>query len=421
MPHRSIAETLASAQNVLLLGVGGGNDSITSLLLRAQLAATAQFQPRRLQVAAMLPDVMRYSECRSLDGEAVVEITAESRRWIGKKPIKEFPEPILAAQRAEFGVDRVLGLSMAGGSNLLTRSLRDWIQREQFDLVLACDVGGDFIATPSNFDVLSPMMDAYALSALRRLDGQLPGVDFLYGVFGLGTDGESTPLQLQAALQRIEPYLEGKFDPATIAPIEDFYRRWVEPNRVSRTANFTLRSIHGEHIEPTLFRARFYTHPSASIERRYYGEFLHHFDPAFAGCYYLFDSLEGVANPFEKSCSSGLDWFLQIQGIGRAVNHELNGQSYRLTDSRESNPKTSLYFGTPSHRFATDVRREIMADIAASIGNGVFDAALIYRSDASLADWSGLSVKPIDGTLALVALPNRLRAAISQVESHRSR
>ena len=65
-------------------------------------------------------------------------------------------------------LDGVLGIWLSAGSEGVYASLRELVQAERFDLVLACDVGGDFIASPENRGVLSPMMDGYALHALRR-------------------------------------------------------------------------------------------------------------------------------------------------------------------------------------------------------------------------------------------------------------
>lgn len=411
---------LSQARNALLLGVGGGNDSVTSLMAMAQLAVDAGFRPERLQVAAMLPDVLAYTGMETA-GQGIAIIGPNSRRWVSGKPMDAFPEPLLAAHRDRFGIERVLGLRMDRGSDGIVAALAGLIAREGIDLVLACDVGGDFIAAPDNLDVLSPMMDAYALSALRRLHGRVAGTRFAYCVFGLGTDGEATPRQLRDALARAPARAEGRFDPDAIAGPEEFYRAVVEQNRYSRTADFTLRSIHGEALPPSPFRARFHTQPAPGQSKRYYGTFTQELDPEFAGRYYLFESLDGVANPFERACASGLEWYLDIQRVGPGMNHELNGQSYaRIADAHEGGARadSSMFFGTPSRRFTAEQRAKIARDIASSVASGAFDSALVCRGDLECASWDGLAVHEVSDGLALVTGPAdaaRIRTVIDAV------
>src|SRR4029079_6209350 len=154
----------------------------------------------------------------------------------------------------------------------------------------ACDIGGDFIAAPENHDVLSPMMDAYALDALRSLTAESSGPPIVYCVFGLGTDGESSPEMLREALRQLGDFFTGRFDPALIENVERFYRETVEPNRYSRTADFPLREIASPSPPPSKarYRARFHTRPTKDQSGCYYGNFDHTFDPEHFGRYYLF-------------------------------------------------------------------------------------------------------------------------------------
>jgi len=102
--------------------------------------------------------------------------------------------------------------------------IRSLIQARDYDLVLACDVGGDFIAAPENLEVLSPMMDAYALHVLRRLSEEPWAPSFVFAVFGLGTDGESTPGMTARALDNIGEYHVADFDGTVLQDVEQFYR-----------------------------------------------------------------------------------------------------------------------------------------------------------------------------------------------------
>lgn len=421
---RSLRAKLEGAQNVLLVGVGGGNDSVTSLLLPAQFERDFNFRPRRLQVAAMLPDVLRYSGLIPIHGDVISEITPMTTRSVGEKALKEFPEPLLATHKHRFGIERVIGLSMASGSHGICSALHEFIEREKFDLVLACDVGGDFIATPMNLDVLSPMMDAYALDVFRRLQHQIQGSEFLYCVFGLGTDGESTPEHLREALRNLGPHASGQFDPTAIGDVNRFYRDIVELNRRSRTADFTLKSIYGEQLRPTVFTARFHTQPSLGQIKKYYGEFMHSFSDEFAGRYYLFDNLDGVRNPFELHCVNGIDWFVGVQRLGAGLNHEMNGQSYASVEGIlgvPSDSSHSIFFGTPSRKFNDSQRRLIISDVEASISEGIYDTALILACDEHLLKTTGVDAIPVSRHLSLLAkrgaiLPQEILMRLGQLE-----
>ena len=402
---RSLRDKLAGAKNVLLVGVGGGNDSVTSLLLPAQFERDFGFRPQRLQVAAMLPDVLQYAGLVPITGDIISEITPATTRAVGGKILKEFPEPLLAAHKQRFGIERVIGLSMASGSQGICSALHEFIEREKFDLVLVCDVGGDFIATPNNLDVLSPMMDAYALDVFRHLQNRIKSSEFLYCVFGLGTDGESTPEHLREALKKVGSYTEGQFAPTAIGEVNSFYRTIVELNRRSRTADFTLRSIYGEKLEPTLFRARFHTQPSLGEIKKYYGDFMHTFAEEFAGRYYIFDNLDGVQNPFELHCINGIEWFVGVQRLGTGLNHEMNGQSYSCVENilGISNDRAhSIFFGTPSLKFQPIQRGYILSDIVQSVHQGVYDTALILACDEEHTDSTKVACIPVSRHLRLL-------------------
>lgn len=95
-------------------------------------------------------------------------ITPDSRRRAGERITEKFPERILASRKHTLPglpISSVDGLSMREGSRGIARALFALMEHGHHDLLLACDVGGDFIATAGNLDVLSPMMDGYALSA----------------------------------------------------------------------------------------------------------------------------------------------------------------------------------------------------------------------------------------------------------------
>lgn len=138
-------------------------------------------------------------------------------------PLWSFPERLLAEHRSRFAIDGVFGLKMAGGPSGVADALESLLAERGCDLLVRVDVGGDFIAAPENLAVLSPMMDAWTLTALRELARRRPDLPIVFGVFGLGTDAESTPDMLAAALDRLSDPHFGRFDRDAVADAADFF------------------------------------------------------------------------------------------------------------------------------------------------------------------------------------------------------
>lgn len=397
MIEERIRSKLRGAKNILVLATGGGNDSVSSLLLIRQLQDEFEFDPEQLTVAAMLPDGVDYKDISTTGHPLLLEITPITSRWINKKKIEAFPEPLLAEYGSSMGVDRVVGLDMINGSYGVARALYRLIHTEKFDTVLALDVGGDFIAVPDNLGVMSPMMDAYALYALKGAVSSLPAVNFIFGVFGLGTDGESTPEMLDKALEQVDEVYQGTVtsNPGVNKAIK-FYEEWIAPNRPSRTAALTIQAIRGFPIHrfEYEFRNRFHTEPTPGDLRTHYAIFKHVLDEEHTAKYYLFDHLWDLKNPFAISTNSSLEWFKEIQAIGDKLSHELNGQTVNHEGEK-------IYFGTPPWRFEGAARQQIIDEILDSIYNGMNKKVYMYNEDIKDLNISGLTATQ-EGKLALV-------------------
>lgn len=372
---------LSASRHALLIGVGGGNDSVTTLLLREQLRRDYDFAPEGLDIAAMMPDFLEYRHYDTLPcHERLWRLRPESERWFQGTRVAGFPEPLLAGAADHFAIGAVYGIDMRAGAEGVYQAFHALIQANQYDLVLACDIGGDFIAAPQNVEVLSPMMDAYALHALRRLDTPEQGASgscrFVYAVFGLGTDGESSPEMLRQALENVGDYEARRFYTDIAPEVERFYREVVEPRRYSRTADFTLRQIRGVEMHAPVegYRVRLHTRPSPRSRRSYTGAFEHAFDPAHYGHYYLFDHLEGIDNPFCVPCRNAVEWFVQVSDSATRVHHELVGQA-------ASTDQGLVNFATTSRKFPETDRPKVLADTISALRTGVYDAAFVYHDD----------------------------------------
>lgn len=401
-------------KNVLVLAVGGGNDSVSTLLLQLQLNKSFGYQPDNIDICCVLPDCLEYKNLESTDIELLFKIKDDTKRFVNEKEMKAFPEPLLYSNKnyfPELNIQHVYGLSMQKDNKGILSILKQLTLKTKYDLILSIDVGGDFIACNENIEVLSPMMDGYMLFALKELKNVIEKrnqtstikTEMLYSVFGLGTDGESTPEMLQKALDKVDPQ-EYKFNFENIKVFSDFYREKIEPNRYSRTTDYTLLEIEGQsHPNPSLFRGRFHV-PSNVESLKYYGNFQHLQSEQYYGKYYIFESLDNVQNRFSIPVSNGLEWFISIQKKDTKINHELNGQSYNLsllTKNKKFKDK-QIFFGTPSRKFNDELQKEIQNKIIENVINGSIDFAIIYND----LEFKHLKSIPINDDLLLIGKNN---------------
>lgn len=384
---------LKNAKNPLVLAVGGGNDSVSTLLLQKQLQESFGYYPEKITVAAMLPDCLDYHNLTPTGHDLVGIIEDNTTRSVQGYVMDAFPERMLASNKEvipTLKVDKVYGFSMLKGSVGISQALKYIVDNNNFDMILAIDVGGDFIAHDSNIEVLSPMMDGYMLYALKELEKyqefKNTNIPVVYSIFGLGTDGESTPEMLAKALAQIPELYEGEFSSETVKPVIDFYRQTVEPNRYSRTTDFTIREIEDTgHDNPAIFRGRFHVKVSKNEKANiHYGVFNHYQDSYYFKKYYVFTDISHITNRFAIKCDSGIEWFLKVQKEDSKINHELNGQSYNLDilfDEYSIYHGKTLFFGTPSRKFNEDQQKEIAEEVFTAVKNQVYDMAFIYSEN----------------------------------------
>lgn len=377
-------------KNVLVLAVGGGNDSVSTLLLQLQLNKKLGYSPEMIDIVAVLPDCLDYQNLEATKHELVGIINSDTTRSVQNHVMNAFPERILAQNKnifTELPIDNVFGISMLRGSTGVLSALKYLVTEKKYDLILSIDVGGDFVAYKDNLEVLSPMMDGYMLYALKGLEKYIKeesiSTQFIYCIFGLGTDGESTPQMLDNALKLLPEVKEYSFVKEDILPFVHFYREVVEKNRYSRTTDYTLLEITEQlHDNPSDFRARFHvkTHP-INKSNVFYGYFSHAQSESFFGKFYLFKNIEKVSNIYSQEVENGIEWFLKVQSEKSRINHELNGQSYqdigKILNVESLNGK-SLFFGTPSRKFNEEQQVSIAQDISKSILYGIYDYAIIY-------------------------------------------
>lgn len=356
-----------SVKKLGVLAVGGGNDSISSLWLLGELRK-AGLQPEQMDVICMLPENVNYTGLEHTTVPRIGRITSKTARAIDGKTIKRLPEAALASSMNRFGIRQLLGIDLAAGSLGMAASLNTLLDQEKYDLLLAVDVGGDFIAHYDNTKVLSPMMDAYAAFTLKTLQSKT-NTPILGAVFGLGFDGESTEVMIEEALLQIQGHQVLKFTDS-YADITKFYMEEVRPHRRSQTGDLMVHALGGQLL------------PEYQVSRPFHvrtpqGTHKHQVFKPFQPCtkraleIHLFHDLSRIHNRFIVPCSNGLDWERQIRDNDLKLNHELCGQILQDT-----------YIGTPSW-FFDEIRPTILADIKTARTSRLYDKIITYSQDAS--------------------------------------
>src|SRR6516165_6412590 len=137
--QQRLAASLSSAKRTLIIGVGGGNDSVTTLLMKRQLEKDFGFRPDEVDIAAMLPDVLDYHDMEAGPHPLVWRVLSGSSRSVQGTVIRGFPEPVLARAKDRHGVSEVWGIGMSRGSEGVCEAIRGLIRARGYDLVLACD------------------------------------------------------------------------------------------------------------------------------------------------------------------------------------------------------------------------------------------------------------------------------------------
>ncbi len=181
-------EIINKYHKVLLIGTGGGNDIVSTLIPQQHL------QKRGIQtdIAGILsPGAIHYFNEKLED--VVNIVNSNSRRIItGKEDVAiSFVDSLLPqiVKDENININKIYDFSIRYGTSKLVERVNSLIRHEKYDLVLAVDVGGDILArNHKDKYVLSPLMDFTTLYLLNHLH-----VDTMLLELGLGTDGELRP------------------------------------------------------------------------------------------------------------------------------------------------------------------------------------------------------------------------------------
>lgn len=235
-------------QRVLVIGIGGGGDVVSTLPTCFDLEAIgATTIPAGLTWKRVVHDpfgkpraideFVHVAQINSLIGEAnpetrtkdgIVHIEAKISQSLGGRPVAM--------------------IDISPGTAALYDALRDYCTKASIDSIIGVDAGGDVLCMGHEPTLESPICDQTVLSALSKFEGSM------LGVFGFGADGE---MPLSALRPRFELLLnEGAYRGALPLTV-DSIPRMIEilseaPTESSRVPIMLAKEIAHERFDTLL-------------------------------------------------------------------------------------------------------------------------------------------------------------------------
>jgi hypothetical protein len=243
--QKSLEKILNNSKKALLIGIGGGGD-IVGTIPTAKLLGMFGIEcilgglSWERSVIDPVPGPRRYEETRNARrlNDVVWYANGKTVTSTGVR----FAESYIA----EFYGNETLLVDINPGPRAVAEGLLNAINKLGADLVIGVDVGGDAIAFGDEPGIMSPLADAIMTYALSELEQSVPTV---MGVFGLGSDGELTQLELEKSLKTIanEGGLLGCWGITheTLLELEKVIS--VVPTEASRLPVEAARGIYGEN------------------------------------------------------------------------------------------------------------------------------------------------------------------------------
>lgn len=224
----------------LVIGTGGGNDIVSATLIVSDLRKYG----KKADLAGMCSPAAWHTY-ESEQERIINEVTENTERFRPCKIHKKisFIDSKVPELLKQENLDvRVYNLSCRYGTENLTVGLNRLV-KENYDGIIAVDVGGDILARSKDDTILSPIMDFTLLNVLGKLNVPSTLIEF-----GLQTDGELRPRSCKEILQELtdEKIL---LDTKIIDPEDESVKVYrniyngIEHIRHGHTAEMTLRTF----------------------------------------------------------------------------------------------------------------------------------------------------------------------------------
>jgi hypothetical protein len=262
----------------LIIGTGGGNDIVSASLVLAELQRQGIYSDL---AGICAPGAIHFY--KGIKEDSLNEVSEETERFIeSKNKLKiSFIDGNLPNLLAENNLSAsVYNLSGRYGTSRLIKQLEDLIRKNNYDGIIAVDVGGDILAREKeDSSILSPLMDFTTLYAVSQLKTPSILVEF-----GLQTDGELRPrgcneiLNELAAKKIILAESGIHRNDSSVLTFESIYNS-ISNIRRGHTGVMTLKTLESENDINTLYKFRMhildktltYDFP-ITLESRYFGK-----------------------------------------------------------------------------------------------------------------------------------------------------
>ena len=196
---KSLKEILKSSHKALLIGIGGGGDIVgtiptADLLEMFGIKCVFGGLSWERSVFDPVPGPRTFEESKNVRkcNEVVWYANKESSTSTGVK----FAE---SGFSEVFGEETLL-VGIHSGPEAIAEGILDAARKEEADLVIGIDVGGDVIAEGHEPGLMSPLADSMMLAAFARLENKITSI---IGLFGFGSDGELTQEELEQAMRLV--------------------------------------------------------------------------------------------------------------------------------------------------------------------------------------------------------------------------
>jgi hypothetical protein len=261
-----------------IIGTGGGNDIISATLVLSDLVESG-----RMPDLAGICSPGAFHLYNGAEEQPVNIVNKNARRYIHSKKTIEisFIDIKVPELLREQGIScEVYNLSGRHGTRRLIEGLKNLIEKNQYDGIIAVDVGGDILARGKRDPtILSPHMDFTTLYAVSQLP--IPSVLL---EFGLQTDGELRPKGCEEILMELKEkrwILDTLYLDKKSKALETFKKVYegVKGIRHGHTAHMTLQTLESDEDINTEYKSKLrvidqkwdYKFP-VTLESKYFGK-----------------------------------------------------------------------------------------------------------------------------------------------------
>ena len=377
-------ERVEGYKKALVIGTGGGND-IVSTLLPAQYL---QIRGIQTDIAGILSPAAVHEFNGNL--ENVVNVIEGNIKRTILAP-EEFSISFIDEHLPDFvkkvglNVENFYDFSIRYGTAKLIDGINSLISEKNYDLVVAVDVGGDILGRGSqDSTLLSPIMDFTTLYLLDKLNARTLLVEF-----GLGTDGELRPEGMEEILKELKEN-NLLLHESSISLNDSEVQKFVEVfNRIKairsgHTAVMTLRTLEAEVEEDVITEYRF---RSRIGTKKWLTPFEVKLPYHYAGKTYLIDGKNLVKTRKETAFSyqNSLEQQIKLKTICPSWKTELDlfylwsGNNWTAPEKKGN----SLFLLTPSTNIPWNQRKEILEY---GLETNQTDLVLMLNSDVGKVD-----------------------------------